>query len=199
MKSVTLAKANKIRNQLEDKIVPTLAGNVSAHQTITLVGYETELDIAAKFDAASKEVRNLIEVYQTATLTVAKLRKLIAFTNEKHQVNDLLSDIASAKNELLFWKKLAAPFGNFTKSSSEIAKAMAYEASQPVNNGYRVPSQKAFVVYDHVFNRDFLAEKISNLEVKIRTLEEDRNTKNYATQVSLDDDIVKVLEAFKII
>jgi hypothetical protein len=202
MQDVTLAKANKLRNLLKDKVLPQLHLQIMVNRTVKFLGHESEQDISNIFSNAVKEFSDAVSQRDLVQTTILKLRKTISAVNDRYMLPDLMADINFYMGEVIFWKSLVgAP--NESKSPSEIKAILDFEAKNLVAStatyGRSSGTSKTFVVADANYTAKAVSERISTLEATVRSLEEQRNTKNYQVMVSLDDEIVKVLETFKLL
>jgi len=113
-----------------------------------------------------------------------------------------MADIGHHEKELIFLRKLAANAPSSMRTSVDIAKTLAFENSSASVEASRYSmhqKSKSFIAVDFDTSLEGLESKIVVLEQLLRVLEERRNEQNYNTLVSLDDNIVQVLETFNIL
>jgi len=60
MRAVSVAKANKIRNILSDKILVDIEKKIVTARTITFVGYENQSEVTDKVNIAVADVNALL-------------------------------------------------------------------------------------------------------------------------------------------
>lgn len=201
MTEVSLAKANKLRNLLKDVVLFRIESAMNENRSVTLAAYEPLSAVETKYNEIAATFLKLVADRTLVITNIAKLRKLISTVNEKNGVNELMADIAFVHNELKFWKAYI-PIANSTKTPAEIATFLLHENEKTAGAAPTYRSNNGLhnfhVIAEGMSQKD-LSDSITNLEAFARTLEETRNTKNYGISVSLDDDLVKVLETFKLL
>lgn len=81
MKQITLAKANKIRNHLESVALHTVTQEIQATHSLSLEGFETAENLEAILAGAETKFFEGVDRLNSLTLTILKLRNMIATAN----------------------------------------------------------------------------------------------------------------------
>lgn len=186
---VSLNKANKLRNSLDNIAVDT-------HLTIAI---RTDVkDANAEVGVASNLFKEALEKSVKVLEVEHNLRSLISTANHEHGVQELIGSIAAKEKLLKLKTKLLGSMEfsaqRYPKVEDFIAKQEAQARLVAVN-----PEKIATPVRENVSivcadMQNELVSEIKTLKLEISKLQEDRNEKNHQVYMILPDDMVSFLK-----
>jgi hypothetical protein len=197
-KTVTLAKANKIRNLLEDKIIPNISSEIRTLLGGTFKGFEDRETIENVFSTNIESISGYLKQFEDVSTVILKLRDLISKKNEEAHINQLMAKIESHRKTRQLLNDVILVNRGTEQNIDQIVSLIEFTNKSTSVNG-SLNRGIAYFVNNEVFNSKVLKENIQSLDTELRELEEERNSRNYSNQVILDDEIIKVLETYKLV
>ncbi len=195
MTVISLAKANKLRNLLETKVLVEAEADALLAIRGQLDGTETEEDVANELGTRVTAFAKSDAAYAQALTAIESIRTLVAEANGAHGVNAIMAALATLTRKRAYMTRVLGHVAVGGKPA-DLKKLMARIADAKEVAIKDVYGRRTGINFTIAIPVDELRTTIRGYEADIRKLEEQRNEVNYRVTVTLDELTAQALGSF---
>lgn len=199
--TISLAKLNKARNLIEQKVIPQLEEELISSLRATILIIDNVDAAAAKLANKSTDADAIKAKLESAEMLSLKLREIVAEANAKANLNELLAMQSLQKRSLARWRKIKDLLGpDPALTARQIVAQIQEQKELATANAYIRPNAAvSAVINNDNFNPTAAKNMVEVFENLLRNLDEQRNEINYKTTVSLDEPTATALRSFSVL